>query len=295
MDLRALKKRTLCLLLTLALAGCASPPPPEEPPPSSPPPVETGYRPTGENNPNVPRNDYDEACFLPLGGFIIYTGGGAASHIGVDVSAHQGEVDWAQVRASGVEFAMLRAGLHGYGVNVDVIVEDQYFQANIEGALAAGLKVGVYFFSQAINAEEAAEEARAVLEWIEPYEITYPVAFDWENIPHAQARTDGVEPETVTECAKTFCKIIRDAGYTAMLYSNRNQTYQVIDLEQLGEYQFWLASYHTVPDFPYRFQMWQYGTGTVPGIATEVDLNLCLVDYPLEPETEPAPEAEAEQ
>lgn len=286
MTVRRIRAVALALLLCLALPGCRKEPEPTpEPEPS---PVETGYRATGRGNPNVPPNEYDLECFVSVGGFTIYTGGGAASHIGVDVSAYQGEIDWAEVKAAGVEFAMVRAGFRGYG-QAGPIRQDDFFWANMEGALAAGLRVGVYFFSQAVSEEEAAEEAAAVLEWIEPYDVTYPVVFDWESIPHAHARTDDVEPETVNECVKTFCSAVEEAGHIPMVYFNRNHGYGVIDLEQLSDCGFWLAGYSRVPSFDYSFDIWQYScTGSVPGIAGNVDLNLCFVDYPIKSAEPPA-------
>lgn len=281
MTVRRIWAAVLALLLCLALPGCRKKPEPAPDPSPDPTPVETGYRATGRGNPNVPPNEYDMECFVSVGGFTIYTADGAASHIGVDVSAYQGEIDWAEVKAAGVEFAMIRAGFRGYG-QAGPIRQDDFFAANMEGALAAGLRVGVYFFSQAVSEEEAAEEAAAVLEWIEPYDVTYPVVFDWESIPHAAARTDNVEPETVTLCVKTFCSAVEEAGHIPMVYFNRNHAYDVISLEQLSGLGFWLAGYNRVPSFDYSFDLWQYScTGSVPGITGNVDLNLCFVDYPI--------------
>lgn len=286
--MKMLKRLTvLALAAALFLTACG-----EKPEPSADPePEESGYSATGRNNPNVPKNEYDADAFVSVGGFTVYTAADGASHIGVDVSTHQGDVDWAQVKQAGVEFAMIRAGFRGY--TGGGIYQDDRFEANIEGALDAGLKVGVYFFSQAVNTQEAREEARAVLDWLEPYEVDYPVVFDWENIPNAEARTDDVQPETVTECAKAFCDTAADAGYIPMVYFNRNQGYDVMDLEQLAEYDFWLAGYTQTPDFVYSFDMWQYScTGTVPGIDTVVDLDICFVDYPRPAESEEEPETE---
>ena len=162
----------------------------------------------------------------------------------------------------------------------DGIYQDANFTANIEGALAAGLDVGVYFFSQAVSTEEAVEEAKATLEWIADYEITYPVVFDWEEITYDEARTDSVDPETVTQCVKAFCDTVQEAGYIPMVYFNKNQGYDIMNLEELAGYEFWLAGYSESPSFEYAFEMWQYSaTGTVTGIQGNVDLNICLVDY----------------
>lgn len=284
-----MKKRALALCLALLmLCGCGKEPDPE------PSPSEEGYTATGWSNPDVPKNEFSQEAFVSVGGFTIYTASGAASHIGVDVSTFQGEIDWPQVKAAGVEFAMIRAGFRGYG-QTGAIYEDAHFVQNIQGALGAGLKVGVYFFSQAVNEEEALEELQSVLHWISPYKITYPVVFDWETVEDRSARTHGLEPETVAKCARAFCDAAKEAGYTPMVYFNRNQGYNVYDLAQMAGYEFWLAGYTAIPDFTYSFQMWQYSsTGTVPGIEGPVDLNLCMVDYPEGSKMAIAAAAEAE-
>lgn len=273
-----MRKRTPALLLALTLlllCGCGKEE--AEPDPS---PAETGYTATGWSNPDVPKNEFAQEAFVSVGGFTIYTASGAASHIGIDVSTFQGEIDWTQVKSAGVEFAMIRAGFRGYGES-GAIHEDTHFVQNIQGALGAGLEVGVYFFSQAVTEEEAREEAQSVLHWISPYTITYPVVFDWENVEDPAARTSGLDPELVANCARAFCDAVQEAGYTPMVYFNRNQGYNVYNLAQLSGYEFWLAGYTTIPDFAYAFQMWQYSsTGTVPGIEGPVDLNICMVDYP---------------
>ena len=197
---------------------------------------------------------------------------------GIDVSKYQGDIDWRAVKADGIEFAMIRVGYRGYG-SEGKMMGDTYFQRNIQGALDAGLKVGVYYFSQAVTVEEAREEAAYVLEQIAPYPISYPVVFDWEFIDGQQARTDEIEGERMTECAKTFCELVRAGGYTPMVYFNQEQGYLYYQLDQLDEFSFWLAEYDEKPDFFYNFAMWQYThTGTVPGIQGNVDLNLAFRD-----------------
>lgn len=272
-----MRKRAPALFLALTLlllCGCGKEPDPESTP------VETGYTATGWSNPDVPKNEFTQEAFVSVGGFTIYTASGAASHIGIDVSTFQGEIDWTQVKAAGVEFAMIRAGFRGYGES-GAIHEDAHFVQNIQGALGAGLEVGVYFFSQAITEEEAREEVQSVLHWISPYKITYPVVFDWETVEDPAARTHDLDPELVANCARAFCDAVQEAGYTPMVYFNRNQGYNVYNLAQLSGYEFWLAGYTAIPDFTYSFQMWQYSSeGTVPGIEGPVDLNICMVDYP---------------
>lgn len=222
----------------------------------------------------VERNTYIPQAFVQgENGWISYPD----ALQGVDVSVYQGEIDWQAVADAGVDFAIIRVGYRGYSQGA--IQPDTNFQKNMEGALKAGLDVGVYFFSQATTVREAEEEADYVLEAIRNYPVTYPVVFDWEFIDGQQARTDEMEGEHMTECAKTFCELVRAGGYTPMVYFNQEQGYLYYQLDQLDEFSFWLAEYDEKPDFFYNFAMWQYThTGTVPGIPGNVDLNLAFQD-----------------
>ena len=197
------------------------------------------------------------------------------------MSSHQNTIDWQQVADAGVEFVMIRVGYRGY--TAGSIFRDLYFQRNIEGALDAGLDVGIYFFSQAVNVQEAQEEAYQVLSMIDGYDITYPVAFDWERIDTSSSRTRGVSAETVTACARAYCEIIEDAGYTTVVYGSPSKLGVDIDLDVLEDYPLWLANYTTdwaPTSWPYHYDMWQYtSSGSVPGIEGRVDLNICLTDW----------------
>lgn len=216
-------------------------------------------------------NVYDPEAFYDADGFRRYRGEEPAA-VGIDVSAHQQEIDWQRVKAAGVEFAMIRVGYRGY-TRGDLEL-DSYFIRNIEGALDAGIEVGVYFFSQAINTQEALDEAEFVLNWIEGYDLTYPVVFDWEDI-EAEARTDNMDMITLTGCAYAFCEAVEKAGYRAGVYFNQRFGYQELNLLSLQDYVFWLAEYNPTPSFTYHFDIWQYSAeGTVDGIETPVDLNL---------------------
>lgn len=233
-----------------------------------------------EPGPLLP-NTYDSEKFSIENGFLTYQGD-APSRVGVDVSAHQGEIDWAQVAAAGVEFAMIRVGYRGYSVGS--INKDAYFDQNIQGALDNGLEVGVYFFSQATSVEEAEEEALQTLAWIEGYDITFPVVFDWEQVDKDSSRTKDAEGKTTTECAQTFCSLVEEAGYIAMTYGSPSKIYAGgLQLEELTQYPFWLAHYTrgwTPSSFRYHYQMWQYtSSGEVDGIEGRVDMDLCLTDW----------------
>ena len=194
------------------------------------------------------------------------------SVLGIDVSWWQKDIDWEQVKAAGVDFAMIRAGWRGS--EQGVLAEDTYAQANYQGATAVGIKVGAYFFSQAISVEEAEEEARYLLDIIKDWNVEMPVVFDWEYIDD-ESRTANMDARTLTDCTKAFCEVVRGAGYQPMVYFNANHSYDRIYIRELTDYPFWLARYDTVLDYPYKVDIWQYTeTGSVPGISGNVDINL---------------------
>ena len=225
---------------------------------------------------SIPVNPYRSSDYYQRGDFL-QCAKSEVSRTGVDVSSHQKQIDWQQAAEAGVEFAVVRVGYRGYSEGE--IFLDTSARENIEGALAAGVDVGVYFFSQATSAEEAVEEARFVLDVIDGYSISYPVLFDWEPI-NAEARTDAVTGPEMTAFAKAFCGEIADAGYLAGVYFNQNDGYNSYDLRALRDYEFWLAEYADSQSFAYEVQLWQYDyQGRVPGIETTVDLNLCYKDY----------------
>ena len=196
---------------------------------------------------------------------------------GIDVSSYQNDIDFAAVEASGVDFVMIRLGYRGY--ESGKIVYDKYARANLEKAIEAGLDVGVYFFSQSITPEEAEEEAYFVLSAIEGYDITMPIVYDWESVSDPQARTANMDRQTLTKCCKAFLETIKAADYWPMLYFNRRQAQYHMDISALKEYDFWLAAYTQRMKYPYKIKMWQYtNTGTVPGIAGDVDINVFFPD-----------------
>lgn len=224
----------------------------------------------------LPGCSYEYERLKEKEGYKYYTGkdGTVVSRAGIDVSEYQQSVDWAQVRESGIEFAMIRVGYRGYGSS-GKLVEDKLFRAHMDGALGAGLEVGVYFFSQAVSEEEALEEARFVLERIREYEITYPVAFDTEEIKDDESRTDGLSREQFTDNCIAFCDSVEEAGYDSLIYANMKWMAFTLELERLADYDKWYADYESVPQCPYEFSMWQYSeSGTVPGVEGSVDLNI---------------------
>lgn len=223
----------------------------------------------------VPTNRLDPSCFsINEQGRVQYSSGGKQARTGMDVSFYQQQIDWQAAAADSIDFAIVRLGYRGY--TEGGLFTDALFTQHIQGALAAGLDVGVYFFSQAITPEEAIQEADYVTAALKGYPLAYPVVFDWEPItPGNNARTDGLDNTILTQCAKAFCTRIRESGYTPAVYFNQDMGYLSFDLSELAEFSFWLAEYDSKPDFYYDFSLWQYSnTGTVDGIQGNVDLNL---------------------
>lgn len=229
---------------------------------------------------DVPPNTYITEYIDDIDGFKHYKSesGDIISNVGVDVSYHQGDIDWEKVKASGVHFAFIRLGYRGYETG-DIVIDDTFVD-NIEGATEAGIEVGVYFFSQATTVDEAIEEAEFVVSNLEGYDVSYPVVFDWENIGTDAARTDEVPAETLTDCTVAFCEYIDGAGYHPMIYSNKRTFILKLDMSRLKQYDFWLAEFNDLPSFYYDYKIWQYSyTGKVDGIEGDVDLNLAFHDY----------------
>ncbi len=226
-------------------------------------------------NPNMKQHSYvtEELAFLSDGSLEYIKDGQVISHKGIDVSKHQGEIDWAKVAADGVEFAFIRVGNRGYGTGA--IVEDAQFEANIKGALSNGIQVGVYFFSQAINEEEAMDEAQFVLEKIAPYKIQCPVVIDVEKVSDSEARMNQISLEQRTSNTLVFLETVEAAGYEVMLYHNMEMGTLMLDMEQFEDYSKWFAYYNKEIYYPYVFDVWQYSDkGKVDGITGDVDLNI---------------------
>ena len=221
-------------------------------------------------------------------GRLEYVGGAYATRFGIDVSAYQNRecegntIDWNAVRADGVEFAMVRIGLRGYstgGLNADA-----FYQQNIDGAMAAGIDTGVYFFAQAITVEEAIEEAEFVLELLEGHQISGPVAYDWE-MHDSSYRVYGTTPEMATACAIAFCRRIEEAGYQAMVYAGQYVSYIKYDQGALAPYLSWYPEYKSAsseklyPTLYYQMDYWQFSSscpiaGIGDGVTTKVDANI---------------------
>ena len=250
---------------------------PEEPWP----PLETWLEPTIEEtqpeNPTIPpdRNPYDRYDFqYDRHNYLKLQN--LESFAGVDVSAFQGKIDWKKVKASGIDFAIIRLGYRGY--ESGKLVEDEYARANLKGAAEAGLRVGAYFFSQALNIRETDQEIQFMLSILGDTKLDMPVVLDWE-IPANTARTRNMDSQTLTDIQRHFCGQMRDQGYQPMIYFNWHQSEHLYVLHDLEEYPFWLALYQDRMTYPWKVEMWQYtDKGRVPGISGNVDLNVYMPD-----------------
>lgn len=192
--------------------------------------------------------------------------------LGIDVSKWQKEIDWDKVKNEGVEFAIIRCGYRGSVTGS--LVEDPYFEQNIKGAQAAGIKVGVYFFTQAVNEVEAVEEASMVISLVRDYELQYPVFIDTEGAG-GNGRADSLNVEERTAVCEAFCTTVKNAGLEAGVYASRNWYNNKLTAGTLESYAIWLAEYRSVPLYQGYYQMWQYTSkGKINGINGNVDLNV---------------------
>lgn len=223
---------------------------------------------------NVPAFAQNREQIVNRNGRRYYVSDGQiTSDMGIDVSAHQGDIDWDKVKASGINFVFIRIGYRTYGGGD--IMADSMFRQNYEGAKAAGLQVGVYFFSQAISEEEAVQEANFVVKQLQDCKLELPVTYDWELIYDDTARTDNVPVDVLTDCCLAFSGVVEHAGYEPMIYQNKRTSLLKLDLPRLQGISFWLAEYGSIPTYYYDCQYWQYSCkGKVPGIEGDVDLNI---------------------
>lgn len=200
----------------------------------------------------------------------------------IDVSRHNGNIDWSKVAASGIKYAIIRAGYRGYGDEGSINI-DSNFSSNIKGAINAGLKVGVYFYTQAVNEKEAREEADFVLENIIGYDLALPVAFDCEFASDSSGYTGrfynaNLSKSQTSALCKAFCDRVSAAGYDAMVYANPYMFSNHIDASKLGGYDVWLANYTTKTTYAGDYIMWQFSSKeTVDGISGNVDMSFYYV------------------
>ena len=210
---------------------------------------------------------------------------------GIDVSKYQGQINWTQVKNDGIDFAFIKVAGRGYGTGK--LYYDTWYKENLKNASLAGVKVGAYFFSQAITVQEAVEEASMMIDALKGYHISYPVVFDWETSDGYRTNI-GISKATMTAMADTFCSMLEAAGYKAMVYAN-TYDFERFDATYLtSKYASWLARYtaayknngvrytagNPLPPLKYPYQIWQYSsTGRVNGISGNVDMNIAFTDF----------------
>lgn len=208
---------------------------------------------------------------------------------GIDVSKYQPTIDWAKVKAAGVDFVFIRLGYRGYG-STGALCLDPYFESHINGALNAGLKVGVYYYTEAINTTEAVEEAKYCIDKLANYNITLPVAYDFETTTVGGVKTGRkykakLSKTAATKNCKAFCDTIKAAGYTPMVYANKSDLTNLIDGASLEKsYDIWLANYTTKTSYTGKYSFWQYtSSGKVNGInSSAIDCNFWYSSTPID-------------
>ncbi len=228
----------------------------------------------------VAKHSYDWDNLVHYSREKDYVVGGVSRVLkGIDVSVFQGNINWNAVKADGVDFAFIRLGYRGY--TNGAIKLDTNFHQNIQGAQAAGVRVGVYFYSQAVSRSEAIEEANFCLDELSGYSLDLPVVFDLEGGANSSYRTYGMSTSTAVKMVSAFCDTIESGGYKSMYYSYAKFLAEHEGMvAQLEDYDLWMAMYYRVPFFPYNFKIWQYSsTGSVSGISGGVDMNMMFLDY----------------
>lgn len=232
-------------------------------------------------SPYLNKSTYDFTKMEDKAGLKRYMENGKKiSYVGTDISKQTGTVNFTSLKAAGVDYVMIRLGGRGYSSGQ--ITLDENFKENIEGAIAEGLDVGIYFYSQAINQEEAIAEVNFIVQNLEPYRahVKYPIAFDMEFVANDEARIDGLSREDRTTIATFFLDGVKAAGYVPMIYGDKEWLIKEVDLAKLQNYDVWLTQEEEVPDYPYQYAMWQYTTkGVLNGIKGEANLNICFIGY----------------
>lgn len=215
-------------------------------------------------------------------GGVMYTFGGdgalsqSSGNRGIDVSKYQGNIDWGAVAASGINFAIIRVGYRGSASGA--LVQDPYFKKNISGATKAGIKVGLYFFTQAVNEAEAVEEASMAMSLASGYKVTYPIFIDTESA--SNGRANGLSKSARTAVAKAFCQTVRNGGYKAGVYASKSWYANQLNASALNGYCIWVAQYNSSCTYSGKYDMWQYSSkGSVSGIKGNVDMNISYTGY----------------
>ncbi len=228
---------------------------------------------------DMPRNDYNlENNLINENGLLTYKDSKRESVKGVDLSKYNGTVDFTKLKEAGVGFAMLRLASRGYGSGK--ISLDEKFVEYAQNAQVAGIQIGAFFYSQAVNENEAVEEANYIVGAISGFNVKYPVAIDIERVSGDEARTDKLTNKERTSIVKMFCDTVKGYGYKPIIYASSEMLVGGLDLKELQDYDVWLADEKIPTEYPYRFGMWQYNTkGHIDGITGDIDLDISFIDY----------------
>jgi len=228
---------------------------------------------------DIAKNDYDlENSLVNENGLLSYKDNKREAIRGVDLSKYNGDVDFGKLKDNGIRFAMLRLGSRGYGTGK--ITLDEKFVEYAQNAQVAGIQIGAYFYSQAVNETEAVEEANYIVGAVSGFGVKYPIAIDIEKVEGDEARTDKLTTEERTAVVKMFCDAVKGYGYKPVIYATTDMLVTGLDLKELADYDVWLADYDIPTDYPYRFSMWQYNKkGRIDGITGDIDLDLSFIDY----------------
>ncbi len=236
---------------------------------------------------DIPKNSYSSDYFRQEGNELqYYSSGRKVSSFGIDVSKYQGKIDWKKVAGSGIDFAMIRMGVRGYSTGA--VVFDENFEDNIKGANDNGIDVGIYFYSQAKDQQEAVEEANYAVAAAAAHKVTYPIVFYSEAVTGEPGRTEGLEPEQLSGIAKRFCDTVNAYGYRSMIGASKHRLSKDMSPGLFNGYDVWLVDAShlkegemlTMSEYPYRYTMWQYSSnGRIDGIDEAVDLDISFVDY----------------
>ena len=230
-------------------------------------------------NPYLKKNTYDLTKFTAKNNLMhYYENGRQSSFVGIDLNEYNGAVDYEALKRNGIDFCMLRAGVRGY--ESGTILQDKMIEENLERAKESDMNIGLYFSSQAINEQEAMEEAAFCVDLAIRYELTYPIAYILEENIGTNARTMALRRDEKTKNTAAFCNAVKNAGFVPMVYGNKYYLLKEIELARLGDFEIWYSDTSDLPDYPYQYSMWQYSqTATIPGVIGLCDLNILFVNY----------------
>ncbi|MBQ7925270.1 MAG: hypothetical protein IJ335_03150 [Lachnospiraceae bacterium] len=230
-------------------------------------------------NSDIAANTYEPTNMIRSGNIMKYfVNDKEVSFVGVSLSENQRDVDYKALKDAGVDYCMIRVGVRGYSTGQ--LVEDKQFKTHMDGALEAGLDVGVYFVSHAISTQEAQIEAAKVIEMLKDYSLDYPVAYDMGYVVNDTSRTDDLTKSDRTKIAEAFLRDIRIAGYKTLLCADKNWLITELNLLRLSGHEVWLDEPGDIPDYPYKYTMWKYSDSvTIDGISGYADMSISFIDY----------------